>query len=89
MKKMLELSLSYKEEKAHPSVLACSSLENDGIDEIWGKIENFISQQKDQKQFLERRKKQSKFWFEEELVWCLKEEMTRNPRVKNLLAPLR
>ncbi|MBI2603611.1 MAG: methylmalonyl Co-A mutase-associated GTPase MeaB [Deltaproteobacteria bacterium] len=89
MKKMLELSFSYHEEGFHPAVLTCSSLENEGVGNIGEQVEHFIARQKSNHQFLERRKMQNQFWFEEELVWCLKEEMGHNPHVKKLIDPLR
>lgn len=89
MKKMLELSYSYHTDSTAPAVLTCSSLGKDGVEKVGKEMESFLERQKNNKQFEERRKKQNVFWFEEELISYLKEEITHNPHLKKRLAPLR
>tara|TARA_Y100000591_G_scaffold142539_1_gene122472 strand:- start:1343 stop:2362 length:1020 start_codon:yes stop_codon:yes gene_type:complete len=57
-----------------PKVLACSSIENKGIDEIWKTIEEFQQKNEENGWLIENRNKQNLFWFYEKLNQLIKNE---------------
>jgi LAO/AO transport system kinase len=89
LKKILELSFSTHKEEKDVKVLSCSSLDGTGIDEIWKHIESFVKEQKEKKLFFQKRAKQNLFWFDEELLSQLKEELESNPKIEKILSRYR
>jgi len=51
-----------KENQWIPRVLACSAIENSGIEEVWKMIADFVDQQKESGFFKTNRHKQNKYW---------------------------
>ena len=66
-KAMAEFSMAlklYPTKKSNwvPKVLACSSINNSGIEPVWKLVLKYISDTKDNKFFAENRKHQNKYW---------------------------
>tara|TARA_R110002050_G_scaffold80768_1_gene172723 strand:- start:32280 stop:33326 length:1047 start_codon:yes stop_codon:yes gene_type:complete len=65
-----------------PETGICSAIKSENIDTIWEVVRKFEKQQKENKQFYERRKKQSKTWLLEQVQYSLKELFFQNPNVE-------
>ena len=89
LKQIFETSYGYHNDGHGTQVLTCSAKQNEGLAEIFLKIQEFISEQKDRNLFLQRRKKQNIFWFEENLALSFKEEIATNKGLSKKLAPFR
>lgn len=69
-----------------PEVTTCSALENEGIEEIWGLIQQYITSAKESGYFETRRKRQARHWMFESIDNKLKEAFYNNPKIKQRLA---
>lgn len=63
----------------------CSSLQGEGIGEIWEVIQNFISVTQQTGVFDERRRAQTKEWMKNMIIDQLQNSFFFNPEIKNLL----
>lgn len=63
-----------------PKVLQCSAIENQGIDEIWESIKEYIETTGDF--FLEKRKQQNKYWLIQTIEDRLKADFYQNKEVQ-------
>jgi LAO/AO transport system kinase len=68
-----------------PKTLVCSALENNGIEEIWKLISNYISETSENGYFQKKRKDQNKFWLLQTIESSLKSNFFQNPSVKKEL----
>jgi LAO/AO transport system kinase len=68
-----------------PEAITCSSVENNGIMEIWEMVERFISFIKENAYFDIMRNAQSKYWMYETINEQLKANFYQNPEIQNLL----
>lgn len=66
-------------------VLACSAQENEGIIEIWKKMQTFQTVVKENGYFEENRQSQTRFWLFEYVNAKLKEQFYKHPNVKSKL----
>lgn len=69
-----------------PKTLVCSALENEGINEIWKLISNYISETSENGFFQQKRKEQNKFWLLQTIESRLKSNFYQNSSVKKELA---
>lgn len=67
--------------KAH----TCSSVQGEGIDEIWGMIQSFISVTQQNGVFDDRRRAQTKEWMKNMIIDQLQNSFFFNPAIKDLL----
>ncbi len=84
LKKILQLS--FATESSSPSIFSCSSLLDEGIDEILMTIIKKIEKQKSGGDFVRKRTDQTLFWFKEELIAHIKQEIECNPEIKKVLS---
>jgi LAO/AO transport system kinase len=77
-----------KENDWTPSIVNCSALNNQGIDEIWKIIIDFHQQMKANSYFQKNRQKQSIQWFHESIEDLLKELFYQNSEMKAELAQI-
>lgn len=63
----------------------CSAINNEGIDEIWNEILKFVDLTKKSGKFDERRKNQSKAWFNNLIEDKLKSDFFNNDQIKTIL----
>jgi len=68
-----------------PEAITCSSVENNGIDEIWDMVERYIAFIKENKYFEIKRNMQSKYWMYETINEQLKGNFYTNPEIQGLL----
>jgi len=68
-----------------PEAITCSSVENNGIDEIWDMVERYIVFIKENKYFEIKRNMQSKYWMYETINEQLKGNFYTNPEIQGLL----
>lgn len=61
-------------------VVACSALQNTGIDETWRLMLTFIEQQKSNHQFEQKRKAQQAIWLNEQLNTALRKNLAQQNR---------
>ena len=66
-----------------PRVLTCSALENKGIQEIWGTVNEYIRSTKENNYFSIRRNDQAKFWMYETINETLRNNFYRNTLVRS------
>lgn len=71
-----------------PRVLACSALENIGIAELWSALQAFQEHVRANGFFLENRRRQAQYWFEESLDAGIKSLFYQDPQVRARLAEL-
>jgi LAO/AO transport system kinase len=57
-----------------PQVTTCSSLENEGIDDVWNIIETYLTHVKGNGYFKVRRKEQARYWMMETILENLKSD---------------
>jgi LAO/AO transport system kinase len=74
-----------KENNWIPSVVPCSALNNQGIDEIWKTIIDFQQKMTANQYFQKKRQQQSLQWFHESIDGLLKELFYQNSDTKNEL----
>lgn len=77
-----------KESGWKPLVLACSSLENTGIDEIWQTITQYFSEVEKSGYLESKRRQQAKHWMHETIRNDLESDFYNNPRVKEIIGKL-
>ncbi|QIE60588.1 methylmalonyl Co-A mutase-associated GTPase MeaB [Rasiella rasia] len=68
-----------------PKTVVCSALENQGIEEIWELVSNYISEAKNTNYFQNKRNKQNKFWLLQTIDEQLKRNFYENDAVKEAL----
>lgn len=66
-------------------VLTCSAEYSEGIDKLWLKIEEFISQTRENGWFIENRKSQTKYWLHESIALQLKHKFYSHPTIRKEL----
>ena len=66
----------------------CSSIENDGVSEVWGVIEEFVKHVKQTGIFQDRRKMQTKKWMKDSLTHQLNLAFYRDEQVKERIPSL-
>ncbi len=90
LKSIFNLAFSYHSTNELPKVLACSAVKGqDEMEKVWLEFLRFIREQKKENFFEKRRKKQNVFWFDEELILRIKDEIRANPKLVKKLAPFR
>ena len=70
-----------KESDWEPQVLTCSSLNKNGIAEIWNKIEDYRKLTTDNNYFEIKRNEQSTFWMHETIEERLKRDFYQHPEI--------
>ena len=75
-----------KENDWIPSVVNCSALNNQGIEEIWKMIVDYRQKMKVNQYFQKKRQQQSLQWFHESIDGLLKDLFYQNTDIKNELA---
>ena len=68
-----------------PKVTLCSALKNEGIEEIWQLIEDYLKLTKANQYFETNRKEQNKFWLLQTIEDRLKNEFFNAPKIKREL----
>ncbi len=77
-----------KESGWKPRVLACSAVENTGIDEIWKTITQYFNEA-EQSGYLDRkRKQQAKHWMHETIRNDLETDFYNDPRIREVIGAL-
>lgn len=71
-----------------PRVMACSALENTGVAELWDAMLAYQAHIVGNGFFLENRRQQARFWFEDALEIGLKRLFFQHPAVRETLAKL-
>ncbi|MDX9748740.1 MAG: methylmalonyl Co-A mutase-associated GTPase MeaB [Paludibacter sp.] len=71
-----------------PEVIPCSSIDKNGIDEIWTMIEKFVSFTKENGFFHHHRNQQSRYWMYETINEQLRSRFYQNPEIKAMLSAL-
>ena len=71
-----------------PKVLTCSSLEQEGIEDVWRTILDYISTTRLNNFFQHKRQQQAKYWMFETINEALRESFYGNASIHNLLASL-
>lgn len=71
-----------------PRVMACSSLENTGIPEVWEAITVYKSLALENGFYQENRRQQARYWLDESLQSDLKDLFYNHPAVKSALSAL-
>ena len=66
----------------------CSSIENDGVAEVWEVIEEFVRHVKQTGIFLDRRKMQTKKWMKDSLIHQLNLAFYRDEQVRERIPSL-
>lgn len=69
-----------------PKVTLCSALNNDGIDDIWTVILEYIKVTSQNKYFDKKRNEQNKFWLLQTIEDQLKSDFFNKPKIKKELA---
>ena len=74
-----------KENEWYPKVLTCSARENDGLNDIWTMISNYVAKNKKDNIFQLKRQQQNKNWLLQSLDDQLKMHFYQNDAVKPVL----
>lgn len=69
-------------------VLTCSAEYSLGIQDLWQKIEEFISLSRESGWFEENRKSQTTYWLHESIAHQLKQQFYNNPAIKKKLSKI-
>ena len=69
-------------------VLACSSIEGRGIDEVWQEVVNFRSTLSEAGELQQRRAQQARAWMWAETAEALVSDLKNDPQVKALVPEL-
>lgn len=77
-----------KENGWTPKVMRCSALENTGLEPIWEVIQEFSETSKASDFFERNRQEQNKSWLAQHIVQSLKNDFTRDEKIKNMLPDL-
>ena len=64
-----------------PKTVTCSATKNEGIDDIWTIISDYISETSENGYFQQKRKEQNKFWLIQTIELRLKSDFFGNPSV--------
>lgn len=64
-----------------PQTVTCSATKNEGIDDIWSIISDYISETSESGYFQQKRKEQNKFWLIQTIEQRLKSDFFGNPSV--------
>ena len=68
-----------------PEAITCSSIELNGIPEVWNMVERYIQYVKSNNYFEAKRVSQSKYWMYETINEQLKSHFYQNPEIQSLL----
>lgn len=68
-----------------PKVIPCSSVEKNGIDEIWEMVTSYIDFVKENGFFESNRNEQAKYWMFETINEKIRESFYENPAIKKLI----
>lgn len=68
-----------------PKTLTASAIKNEGIQEVWKLISDYISETSENGHFQQKRKEQDKFWLLQTIEARLKSDFYENPSVKKEL----
>ncbi|MGO4911710.1 methylmalonyl Co-A mutase-associated GTPase MeaB [Leeuwenhoekiella sp. W20_SRS_FM14] len=71
-----------KESEWSPEVKRCSALQNEGIEEIWETISNYIKLVNENGYFETNRKKQNTYWLKNTIENTLKDNFYSDPEIK-------
>ena len=71
-----------------PQVLACSSLKNSGIAEVWQEVESFRSTTTASGELQQHRAQQARSWMWSETAEALVADLKNHPAVKSLVPEL-
>lgn len=71
-----------------PEVIPCSSIEKNGIDDIWKMVEQFVSFTKQNGYFDNHRNQQSKYWMYETINEQLRSRFYNHPVIQELIVQL-
>lgn len=74
-----------KESKWQPKVMLCSALSNDGIEDIWNMIVDYINLTSENNYLQTKRNEQNKFWLLQTIEEQLKNEFFNHPKIKKEL----
>ncbi len=77
-----------KESKWTPKTATCSALKNEGIEEIWTIIEDYVNLTKENGYFEHERIEQNKFWLHQTIEEKLKTDFYSHPKIKAELIKL-
>ncbi len=65
----------------YPSVLTCSALESEGLNEVWEEIEKFSTQMKAKGYFMKNRQFQNVQWMHDIILYSLKQKFYSNKQI--------
>ena len=68
-----------------PEAVTCSSIEKNGIAEVWDMVEQYVCFTKDNEYFSHKRNEQSKYWMYESINEKIKSHFYSNPAIQQLL----
>jgi LAO/AO transport system kinase len=68
-----------------PTTSTCSSLNNEGIAEVWKTIEDFLKLTQENQHLFEKRKEQNQYWMLETVNEQLKTNFYNHPEIKKIL----
>ncbi len=68
-----------------PEVKTCSSIEGNGISDVWDMIERYMTFVKENNYFEQKRTQQSRYWMYESINEQLKNNFYQNPHIQKLL----
>lgn len=71
-----------------PSVLTCSALDNNGLNEVWNEIETFTKDMKEKEFFYSNRQFQNVEWMHDIIMYSLKNKFYSNPYIANSIVSL-
>ncbi len=74
-----------KESGWRPKAVTCSALENQGVNDIWDLISEYMEQSKDGGYFQQKRNEQNKYWLLQTIESRLKSDFYHHPEVKKEL----
>lgn len=69
-----------------PKVSLCSALEDEGVNEVWKMIEEYLSVTSENDFFNQKRQEQNKYWLLQTIDEHLKHEFYNSPKIKEELA---
>lgn len=69
----------------HPRVLTCSSIDKNGIEDIWSMISEYVIFVKKNDYFSQRRREQSAYWMYETINERLKSDFYNNEKIQSIL----
>lgn len=69
----------------YPSVLTCTALKNEGLDEIWQEITKYVNEMQAKGYFHKNREFQNIEWMHDIIMYSLKQGFYNNEHIKNTL----